>query len=155
MSPTGGPSARETPAGGIKFSCPGMCLRGPRPLGNAMTSVMAEGPAPGSPETTLVSALGARGDRAPSPAARQGVQGRVVFVDFGRDKVYALTADGNGVLVFDSLEDVVGKLSPTVVVLDNLPNKLQNTTAELAKTGITFLRLKDLKKVAEERKATA
>ena len=120
-----------------------------------MTSVMAEGPAPGSPETTLVSALGARGDRAPSPTARQGVQGRVVFVDFGRDKVYALTADGNGVLVFDSLEDVVGKLSPTVVVLDNLPNKLQNTTAELAKTGITFLRLKDLKKVAEERKATA
>ncbi len=109
-------------------------------------------PAPGSPETTVL-AVGARGDWASSPAARHGAQrGKVVFVDFGRNKVYALTADSDDVSEFDSLVEMVDSLSPAVVVVDSLPSKLQNMAAELAKTGITFLRLKDLKKLSEERK---
>ena len=89
---------------------------------------------------------------APSPATRTGAQGgRVVFVDFGRNKVYALTDKGEQVEVFDSLEDMVGKLSPNMVVFDSLPAKFQKNTAELAKTGIAFLRLKTLSKIAEER----
>jgi len=109
-------------------------------------------PAPGSPETSVL-AVGARGDWAPSPATRQGVQGgRVVFVDFGRGKVYAVTADGEEVYTFDSIEDLVGKLSPNAVVIDSLPGKLQKSASELATTGITFLRLKNLGKLSEERK---
>ena len=116
-------------------------------------SVMAEAPAPGSLETS-VSAEGARGDWAPSPATRHGVQGvRVVFADFGRNKVYGLTDDGEDVSTFDSLEEVVNRLSPSVIVIDSLPNKLQNTAAELAKKGIVFLRLVNLKKVSEERES--
>ncbi len=89
---------------------------------------------------------------APSPATRQGAHGKwVVFADFGRGRVYALTDDGEDVSTFDSLVDLVERLSTTIIVVDSLPNKLQKTAAELAKTGITFLRLKDLKKVSEER----
>mgnify|MGYP000175393327 CR=1 FL=1 len=118
-------------------------------VGNTMAA-----PAPGSPEKTSVSAEVARGERAPSPATRQGVQGgRVVFVDFGRGKVYAVTADGEEVYTFDSLEDMIGKLSPNAVVIDSLPGKLQKSASELATTGITFLRLKNLRKLSEERKS--
>jgi len=110
-------------------------------------------PAPGSPETSVL-AVGARGDWAPSPATRQGVQGgRVVFADFGRGKVYAVTADGEEVYTFDSIEDLVGKLSPNTVVIDSLPGKFQKNAMELANTGITFLRLKNLGKLSEERKS--
>ncbi len=72
-------------------------------------------------------------------------------MDFGRNKVYALTDDGEDVSTFDNLVDLVERLSPTIIVVDSLPNKLQNTAAELAKTGIVFLRLLNLKKVSEER----
>jgi hypothetical protein len=78
--------------------------------------------------------------------------GEVVYVDFGRNKVYAITDESSEILVFNNLAELVEKLRPTVVVLDSLPGKLQNTAAELAKTGIVFLRLKDLKKLSEERK---
>ncbi len=117
-----------------------------------MVSTMV-GPAPGA-LNLQVTAEGARGDWTPSPATRHGVQGgRVVFADFGHGKVYALTDDGEDVSTFDSLEEVVNKLSPATVVVDSLPNNLQNTVAELAKKGIFFLRLKNLKKVSDERKS--
>jgi len=77
--------------------------------------------------------------------------GRWVFVDFGRSNVYALTNDGDEVLIFNNLMEMAERLKPTVVVLDSLPNKLQNTAAELARTGITFLKLKNLNKLSEER----
>jgi len=90
---------------------------------------------------------------APGPATGTGAQrGRVVFVDFGQNKVYALADDGGEVLTFGSFEDLVERLRPTVIVVDSLPGKLQNTAAELAKTEITFLRLKNLGKLSEERK---
>jgi hypothetical protein len=78
--------------------------------------------------------------------------GEVVYVDFGRNKIYALTDESNEVLVFNNLVELAERLKPAVIVLDCLPGKQQNATAELAKTGIIFLRLKDLKKLSEERK---
>jgi hypothetical protein len=83
--------------------------------------------------------------------SRQAVKG-VVYVDFGRNKIFALTDDSEGVLIFNNLVELAEKLKPAVIVLDNLPGKQQNATAELAKTGIVFLRLKNLKKLSEERK---
>jgi hypothetical protein len=76
----------------------------------------------------------------------------VVYVDFGRNKIYALTDDGDEVMVFNNLAELAERLRPAVIVLDNLPGKQQNATAELAKTDIIFLRLKNLKKLSEERK---
>ena len=114
-------------------------------------NVMAEAPAPGSPETSFRTE-GARGERAPSPATRHGAHGgRVVFADFGRNKVFALADDGEDVLTFESLGELASKLSPALIVVDSLPRKLQTTAAMLAKTGITFLRLRDLGKLSEER----
>jgi hypothetical protein len=78
--------------------------------------------------------------------------GEVVYVDFGRNKIYALTDESNEILVFNNLAELAEKLRPAVIVLDSLPGKFQETAAELAKTGVTFLRLKDLKKLSEERK---
>jgi len=78
--------------------------------------------------------------------------GEVVYVDFGRNKVYAITDESNEVLVFNNLAELAERLKPAVIVLDCPPGKQQNATAELAKTGIIFLRLKDLKKLSEERK---
>jgi hypothetical protein len=78
--------------------------------------------------------------------------GEVVYVDFGRNKIYALTDESNEVLVFNNLAELAERLKPAVIVLDCPPGKQQNATAELAKTGIIFLRLKDLKKLSEERK---
>jgi len=119
----------------------------------AMEEKSTAAPASGSPEIS-VSAERARDDWAPSPATRHGVQGvRVVFIDFGRGKIYALTDDGADVSVFDSLVDTVKRLSPTIIVVDSLFNKLQNTVAELAKKGIVFLRLVNPKKVSEERES--
>jgi hypothetical protein len=83
--------------------------------------------------------------------SRQAVKG-VVYVDFGRNKIFALTDDSEGVLIFNNLVELAEKLKPAVIVFDNLPGKQQHATAELAKTGIVFLRLKNLKKLSEERK---
>jgi hypothetical protein len=67
-------------------------------------------------------------------------------------KAFAITDDSDEVLVFNNLAELCEKLKPTVIVLDSLPGRQQCAAVELAKTGTTFLRLKDLKKLSEERK---
>jgi hypothetical protein len=126
------------------------------PPGKAMTEKVMAAPAPGSPNATGLTEGAGDGTRClPSPDKAQapmGRRGRTVFLDFGRSKIFAVTDDSDEVLVFNNLTELVEKLRPAVVVLDSLPGRLQNTAAELAKTGIIFLRLKDLKKLSEERK---
>jgi hypothetical protein len=73
-----------------------------------------------------------------------------VFIDFGRNRVYALPEDGQEVMVFNDFLEMFGKLRPTIVVADDYPRKLQPTITRL--DGATFLRLRDLKKLSEERK---
>jgi hypothetical protein len=73
-----------------------------------------------------------------------------VFVDFGRNGVYALPEDGGEVVFFNDFLDMFGKLRPGVVVADSYPRKLQPTITRLG--GATFLRLRDLKKLSEERR---
>jgi hypothetical protein len=73
-----------------------------------------------------------------------------VFVDFGRNRVYALPEDGEEAMVFNDFLEMFGKLRPTIVVADSYPRKLQPTITRL--DGATFLRLRDLKKLSEERK---
>jgi hypothetical protein len=73
-----------------------------------------------------------------------------VFVDFGRNRVYALPEDGEEVMVFNDFLEMFGKLRPTIVVADSYPRKLQPTITRL--DGATFLRLRDLKKLSDERK---
>jgi hypothetical protein len=73
-----------------------------------------------------------------------------VFVDFGRGRLYALPEDGQEVMVFNDFLEMFEKLRPTIVVADSYPRKLQPTITRLG--GATFLRLRDLKKLSEERK---
>jgi hypothetical protein len=73
-----------------------------------------------------------------------------VFVDFGRNRVYALPEDGEEVMVFNDFLEMFEKLRPTIVVADDYPRKLQPTITRL--DGATFLRLRDLKKLSEERR---
>jgi hypothetical protein len=73
-----------------------------------------------------------------------------VFVDFGRNRVYALPEDGQEVMVFNDFLEMFEKLRPTIVVADDYPRKLQPTITRLG--GATFLRLRDLKKLSEERR---
>jgi hypothetical protein len=73
-----------------------------------------------------------------------------VFVDFGRNGVYALPEDGEGVMVFNDFLEMFGKLRPRVVVADSYPRRLLPTITRLG--GATFLRLRDLKKLSEERR---
>jgi hypothetical protein len=72
-----------------------------------------------------------------------------VFIDFGRGRVYALPEDGEEVVVFNDFLEMFGKLRPKIVVADSYPRKLQPTITRL--DGATFLRLRDLKKLSEER----
>jgi hypothetical protein len=102
------------------------------------------GAGPGSPN------LG-RPVRDTLPIRKEGWGSKMVFLDFGRSKIFAVTDDSDEVLVFNNLAELAEKLKPAVIVLDSLPRKQQNAAAELAKTGIVFLRLKDLKKLSEER----
>jgi hypothetical protein len=126
------------------------------PPGKAMTEKVMAAPAPRSPDTAGLTEGAGDGLRClPSPDKAQAPMGRrggTAFIDFGRNKVFAVTDDSDEVLVFNNLTELVEKLRPAVIVLDSLPGKFQVTAAELAKTGITFLRLKDLKKLSEERK---
>jgi hypothetical protein len=162
LSPTGGSShgaclRREVipPVGDV--------LRGFGPPGKAMTVSHGEqDPAPGVNQGGLLP--GSEGEAAPSLQGRETPQkgdestlpvrrgSKIVFLDFGRSKIFAVTDDSDEVLVFNNLAELAERLRPVVIVLDNLPGKLQNTAAELAKIGIMFLRLKDLKKLSEERK---
>jgi hypothetical protein len=73
-----------------------------------------------------------------------------VFIDFGRNRVYALPEDGQEVMVFNDFLEMFEKLRPTIVVADSYPRKLQPTITRL--DGATFLRLKDLKKLSEARR---
>jgi hypothetical protein len=66
-----------------------------------------------------------------------------VFVDFGRNRVYALPEDGEEVMVFGDFLEMFERLRPRVVVADSYPRKLQPTITRLG--GATFLRLRDLK----------
>jgi len=120
-----------------------------------MTEKVVAAPAPRSPNATGLTEGAGDGVRClPSPDKAQAPMGRrgvTVFLDFGRSKIFAVT-DGSDV-VFNNLTELVERLRPVVIVLDSLPGKLQNMAAELAKTGIVFLRLKDLKKLSEERKS--
>jgi hypothetical protein len=129
---------------------------GLEPPGKAMAEKVVAAPAPGSPNITgLTEGAGDEVRCLPSPDKAQAPMGRrggTVFLDFGRSKIFAITEDSDEVLVFNNLTELVEKLRPAVIVLDSLPGKFQVTAAELAKTGIMFLRLKDLKKLSEERK---
>ncbi|MDT7878297.1 MAG: hypothetical protein RQ862_07045 [Candidatus Caldarchaeales archaeon] len=73
-----------------------------------------------------------------------------VFIDFGRNRVYALPEDGEEVVVFNDFLEMFERLRPTIVVADSYPRKLQATITRLG--GAVFLRLRDLKKLSEERK---
>jgi hypothetical protein len=73
-----------------------------------------------------------------------------VFVDFGRNRVYALPEDGEEVMVFNDFLEMFEKLRPTIVVADSYPRKLLQTMTRFS--GATFLRLRDLKKLSEERR---
>jgi hypothetical protein len=77
------------------------------------------------------------------------VVGRV-FVDFGRNGVYALPEGGGEVVVFGGFLEMFGRLRPRVVVADSYPRKLQPTITRLG--GATSPRLRDLKKLSEERR---
>jgi hypothetical protein len=121
-----------------------------------MTEKVVAAPAPRSPNATGLTEGAGDGtrclpslDKAQAPMGRRG---ETVFLDFGRSKIFAVTDDSDEVLIFNNLTELVEKLRPVVIVLDSLPGKQQNAVAELAKTGIIFLRLKDLKKLSEERK---
>jgi hypothetical protein len=73
-----------------------------------------------------------------------------VFIDFGRNRVYALPEDGQEVMVFNDFLEMFERLRPTIVVADSYPRKLQPTITRLG--GAAFLRLRDLKKLSEERR---
>jgi hypothetical protein len=73
-----------------------------------------------------------------------------VFVDFGRGRVYALPEDGQEVVVFNDFLEMFGKLRPKMVVADSYLRRLLPTMTRLG--GALFLRLRDLKKLSEERK---
>jgi len=73
-----------------------------------------------------------------------------VFVDFGLGRVYALPEGGGEVVVFGGFLEMFDRLRPRVVVADSYPRKLQPTITRLG--GGTFLRLRDLKKLSEERR---
>jgi hypothetical protein len=73
-----------------------------------------------------------------------------VFVDFGRNRVYALPEDGDEVVVFNDFLEMFDRLRPRVVVADSYPRKLLPTITRLG--GAMFLRLRDLKKLSEERR---
>jgi hypothetical protein len=73
-----------------------------------------------------------------------------VFVDFGRGRIYALPEGGGEVVVFDGLLEMFEGLRPKMVVADSYLRRLLPTMTRLG--GATFLRLRDLKKLSEERR---
>jgi hypothetical protein len=73
-----------------------------------------------------------------------------VFIDFGRNRVYALPEDCEEVMVFNDFLEMFDRLRPTMVVADSYPRKLQSTITRLE--GAAFLRLRDLKKLSNERR---
>jgi hypothetical protein len=125
-----------------------------------------EGPGPGAFEGRPAPGPNVGGD-APVPQRRETLErtgdrrtlpidnergSKIVFVDFGGNKVYALEDDCDEVMVFEDFAEMVEKLKPSVVVADDYPRKLLPILANLAANGITFLKLKDPKLLAEARK---
>jgi hypothetical protein len=51
------------------------------------------------------------------------VVGRV-FIDFGRNRVYALPEDDEDVIIFGGFLEMFGRLRPTIVVAHSYPRKL-------------------------------
>jgi hypothetical protein len=164
INPIGGPPVylrRE-----VFFLLSGIGL-GSGPPGKAMVDeTMAEDPGPGAFEGRPAPGPNVGGD-APVPQRREtpertgdrrtlpiggGRGSKIVFVDFGRNKVYALEDDGNEVMVFEDFAEMVETLRPSVVVADDYPRELLPILANLAANGITFLKLKDPKLLAEARK---
>jgi hypothetical protein len=162
-NPIGGPPVylrRE-----VFFLLSGIGL-GSGPPGKAMVDeTMAEDPGPGAFEGRPAPGPG-RGETAPGLRGRETPQkgdrrtlpigggrgSKIVFVDFGRNKVYALEDDGDEVMVFDDFAEMVERLKPSVVVADDYPRKLLPILANLAANGITFLKLKDPKLLADARR---
>jgi hypothetical protein len=105
---------------------------GAGPPGKAMTNGHGvEDPGPGAFEgrpapgpDTGETAPGLKERETPETGDRRtlpidgGRGSKIVFVDFGRNKVYALEDDGNEVMVFDDFAEMVEKLKPSVVVAD-------------------------------------
>jgi hypothetical protein len=129
-----------TPSHGVKDPGPGEMGR-PAPGPN----VGGDAPVPQRRETLET------GDRRTLPIG-VGRGSKIVFVDFGRNKVYALEDDGDEVMVFDDFAEMVERLKPLVVVADAYPRKLLPILANLAENGITFLKLKDPRLLAEARR---
>ena len=122
-----------------------------------MTNVMAEAPAPGSPETTSVLAVGARGDWAPSPAARQGVQGgKSFFCDVHKTKKngegYRITFTTDGVTFrhVDSFLDIPAVAGDKVFV-DTIPLQHTDGVIELLRRGVEVYYLRRTTLVARKR----
>jgi hypothetical protein len=120
--------------------------------GNVLTPAFGDGaekpmeraaPGPQHRETPVISR------RSYEKRPREG-RGRTVFVDFGRNRVYALPEDGEEVTVFGDFVEMVEGLRPAVVVADSYPRKLLPVVTRLS--GTTFLRLRDLSEVSEERR---
>jgi hypothetical protein len=161
-NPIGGPPVylrRE-----VFFLLSGIGL-GSGPPGKAMVDeTMAEDPGPGEMGRPAPgpgrgeTAPGLRGRETPQKGDRRtlpiggGRGSKIVFVDFGRNKVYALEDDGDEVMVFDDFAEMVERLKPSVVVADDYPRKLLPILANLAANGITFLKLKDPRLLGEARK---
>ena len=114
-------------------------------------------PAPGSPETASVSAVGARGDWAPSPATRQGVQGgKSFFCDVHKTKKngegYRITFTTDGVTFrhVDSFLDIPAVAGDKVFV-DVLPLHHTDGVIELLRRGVEVYYLRRTTLVARKR----
>jgi hypothetical protein len=109
---------------------------------------MAEDPGPGAFEGRPAPGPG-RGETAPGLRGREtlttgdkrtppiGWRGsKIVFLDFGRSKIFAVTDDSDEVLVFNNLAELAESLRPEVIVLDNLPEGLQSMWQNWQRQGL-------------------
>jgi|GEM_PF-122894 len=126
--------------------------------GKAMVDETVVAPAPGSPETASASAEGARGERTPSPAARQGAQrGKaVIYADVHRTKKHGegfritFTADGIAFKHVDSFLDLPVEEGDMVFV-DTLPLQHTDAVIELLRRGVEVYYLRRLTLIAKKR----
>jgi len=121
-------------------------------VGNTMAA-----PAPGSPETTPVMSEGARGERAPSPATRQGVQGgKSFFCDVhrkarnGEGYRITFTSDGTTFRHVDSFLKIPVNAGDRVFV-DVLPLHHTDGVIELLRRGVEVYYLRRLPLIARKR----
>ena len=121
-------------------------------VGNTMVA-----PAPGSPEKTSVLAVGARGERVPSPAARQGVQGRrIIYADVhrtgknGEGFRITYTTDGVAFKHVDNFTDIPAKAGDKVFV-DVLPLQHTDGAIELLRCGVEVYYLRRTTLIAKRR----